>query len=286
VKTVLIGLFAAAALVAQGAAAQQGADALGRIKAAKAINVAYSPDALPFSFKGATGEPEGYTIDLCKRVIAQIGKSVAVPELKVNWLPGTTPERLQMVASGKADLECGNTTQTLSRLASVDFSGLIFLDGGGFLVRNDSKFDRIADMGGKKIAVLKGTTTEARLKDALQQRKINATIVPINEAFEGVAMLDAGAVDAYAGDKIRLVGLAAQVKDTSKFALLVEEFSYEPYALALPLNNSALRLEVNRALTQVYMGGELEAIFAQWLGKLGRPTGLLAAMYLLYSIPQ
>ena len=70
-----------------------------------------------------------------------------------------------------------------------------------------------------------------------------------------------------------------------KIALLAEELSFEPYALALPRNDSALRLQVNSALTQIYVGGDIETIFAQWLGKLGRPSGLLAAMYLLNAIP-
>ena len=99
-------------------------------------------------------------------------------------------------------------------------------------------------------------------------------------------MLEAGSVDAYAGDKIKLVGLAAQAKEPAKLALLAEDLSFEPYAMALPRNDSALRLEVNRALTQVYLSGEIETIFAQWLGKLGRPRALLAAMYLLNSIPE
>jgi ABC-type amino acid transport substrate-binding protein len=140
-------------------------------------------------------------------------------------------------------------------------------------------------MAGKKIAVLAGTTTQSRLNDTLQRRLVNATIVPINNANEGVAMLETGSVDAYAGDKIKLIGLAAQARDPKTLAMLAEDLSIEPYALALPRNDSALRLEVNRALTQVYMGGEIETIFAAWLGKLGRPSGLLAAMYLLYSIP-
>ena len=99
-------------------------------------------------------------------------------------------------------------------------------------------------------------------------------------------MLESGSVDAYAGDKIKLVGLAVQAKDQARLALLLEELSYEPYALALPRNDSALRLEVNKALTQVYIGGEIETIFAQWLGKLGRPSALLTAMYVLNSIPE
>jgi glutamate/aspartate transport system substrate-binding protein len=66
---------------------------------------------------------------------------------------------------------------------------------------------------------------------------------------------------------------------------LAEDLSIEPIAFALPRNDSAFRLEVNKALTQVYVGGDLEPIFAQWLGKIGRPSGLLAAMYLLNALP-
>ncbi len=285
-KRFLIGCLVVASLLATGALAQQPTGALGRIKAAKAINVAYSPESLPFSFKGPNNEPAGYSIDLCRRVIAQIGRAVGEPGLKVNWLPAPTPDRLKMVASGKADLECANTTQTLGRLAEVDFSGLIFLDAGGFLVRSDSSASKLADLNGKKIAVLRGTTTETRLRAALQRQLVNATVVPIGDAVEGITLVESGGADAYAGDKVKLVGLVAQAKDPSKFRMPVEDLSFEPYAMALPRNDSALRLEVNRALTQVYVSGEIGRIFDQWFGKLGQPTGLLAAMYLLYAIPQ
>jgi glutamate/aspartate transport system substrate-binding protein len=285
-KHLLLTLLVAAGLAAGGAAAQTGPNTLGKIKSAKAINVAYSPESLPFSFAGANNEPAGYSIDLCKRVIAQIGRAVGEPNLKVNWLPGSVSERLQMVAAGRADLECANTTQTQTRLANVDFSNLIFIDGGGFLVKAGSPINQIPDLAGKKIAVLKGTTTETRLNDVLKNRLVNATVVPITDANAGVTMLEAGTVDAYAGDKIKLIGLAVQAKDPAKLAFLMEELSFEPYAMALPRNDSALRLEVNRALTQVYMSGDIEAIFTQWLGKLGRPSGLLAVMYILNSIPE
>jgi len=284
VKSALV-VFIAAACVATGAVAQSASPTLSRIKAAKAINVAFSGDSLPFSFVGPDNQPAGYSIDICKRVIAQIGRVVGEPNLKVNWLVGTVADRLSMVASGKADLECANTTETLTRLANVDFSNLIFVDGGGFLVKTDSPINKLADMGGMKIAVQRGTTTETRLRDSLQRRLVNATLVPIGEASEGTALLESGGVDAFAGDKVKLVGLAAQAKDPKKLALLAEDLSFEPYGLAVPRNDSGYRLEVNRALTQVYMGGDIEPIFAQWLGKLGRPSGLLAAMYLLNSIP-
>ncbi|HEX6138433.1 MAG TPA: transporter substrate-binding domain-containing protein, partial [Casimicrobiaceae bacterium] len=222
-KYLLVVLLLAAQAVGDRVSAQPLPNTLGKIKAAKAITAAYSTDSLPFSFAGPNNEPMGYSIDLCKRAIAQIGRAVGEPNLKVNWIAGSTPERLQMVASGKADLDCANTSQTLARLGNVDFSSLIFIDAGGFIIRSDAPSDRIADMGGKKIAVLKGTTTEARLRDVLQRRLVNATIVPISQANEGIAMLEASTVDAYAGDKIKLVGLVAQAKDPAKFALLAEE---------------------------------------------------------------
>lgn len=285
-KTVLAAVCAAAALAAGTAAAQGTSPTLAKIKAAKAVNVAYSPDSAPFSSVSGSAAPQGYSIELCQRVIAQVARAVGEPELKVNWIAGTVSERLQMVAGGRADLDCANTTQTQTRLASVDFSNLIFIDGGGLLVKAGAPINRIADLAGKRVAVLEGTTTQTRLVETLRRRGIEATLLPIQDAGVGLSLVEAGTADAYAGDKVKLTALALTSREPARMALVLEDLSYEPYALALPRNDSALRLEVNRALTQVYLGGEIETIFEQWLGKLGRPTGLLAAMFLLNAIPE
>ena len=146
------------------AAAQGGPDTLAKIKAAKAINVAFSGDSPPYSFVDKGNAPGGYSIDLCKKVIAQIGRTVGVPDLKVNWLVGTVAERLQMVASGKADLECANTTATQTRMQTVDFSGLIFVESGGFLVTaGGTDPEASPTWRASAIGVLAGTTTETRL---------------------------------------------------------------------------------------------------------------------------
>jgi glutamate/aspartate transport system substrate-binding protein len=275
------------ALLPLGALAQQTVpNTLAKIKAAKSITVAFAGDSLPFSYVEANNQPAGYSIDLCKRVIAGIGRAIAMPDLAVNWVVDTVPNRIAMVASGKADLECANTTQSLSRMKDVDFSSLIFVDGGGFLVRADSSVNGFGDLAGKSVAVTAGTTTEARLRGMLKDRLVNAKIVLVKDGVEGTALLESGAVVAFASDKIKLIGLAAQAKDPKIFALLAEDLSFEPYAFMVPRNDSAFRLEVNRALTQVYLSGDMDQIFAKWLGKLGRPSGLLAAMYLLYAIPE
>ena len=99
-----------------------------------------------------------------------------------------------MVASGKADLECANSTASQTRMEQVDFSNLIFVDGGGFLVRADSTIMSFADFGSKTIAVTAGTTTEQRLALTLKERSINAKVVTVKDGVEGVAMLESGAV--------------------------------------------------------------------------------------------
>jgi ABC-type amino acid transport substrate-binding protein len=269
------------ALLPPAASAQAPADTLGRIKAAKAVNVAFAGDSMPFAFVGKDNQPAGYSVDLCNKVVAGIGRAVGEPNLKVNWKMGTTAERLAMVADGRADLECGNTTPTLGRMKAVDFSALVFVDTGGFIARRDANVARFGDLAGKKIAVIRGTTTEQRLDAVLRERLVNAEVVRVREAAEAVALLDAGGAQAFASDKLKLVGAASLSRDAAALMMLDENLSLEPYAFALPRNDSSFRLEVNRALSQVYAGGELEAIYGRWFGQLGKPPALLTALFLL-----
>jgi ABC-type amino acid transport substrate-binding protein len=292
VKRLLAAVLSALALAIAVSAAAQSArppatDTLAKLKATKQINVAVSADSFPLSFvKDAKSDPVGYSIDLCKKVIAQLSRATGVPDLKTTWIPGTVSERIAMVASGKADIDCANTTATLTRMQDVDFSSLIFLETGGLLVKDAGPVKSFTDLSGKSVAVISGTTTETRLDQLLKQRLVNAKVVRVKDGPEAIALLEKGTVDAFVSDKVKLVGLAVQAKDPKSLAILGDDLSVEPLAFAVPRGDSSFRLEVNRALTQVYVGGELESIFLTWLGPIGRPTGMLAAMYLLNSIPQ
>jgi glutamate/aspartate transport system substrate-binding protein len=285
-QAMLLAACVLAATIALPGHAQAPADTLGRIKSAKAINVAFAGDSLPFSFVEKDNRPAGYSIDLCNKVIAGIGRAVGEPNLKVNWKIGTTAERLAMVADGRADLECGNTTPTLGRMKGVDFSSMIFVDSSGLMVRRDAKAMRFGELGGKKIAVIGGTTTEVRLAAALKEKLVNAEVIRVRDAAEAVAMLDAGSVQAFASDKLKLVGAALLSKDAKALAVLDENLSLEPYALAVPRNDTAYRVEVNRALSQVFAGSELQTIFKRWFGSLGPPSGLLLSLYALNALPE
>ena len=96
----------------------------------------------------------GYSIDLCRRVVGGIQQQLKMSDLKITWQPVSSDTRISMVANGTVDLECGTTTQTLSRMEQVDFSIMTFMDGGSFLVRANTNINAVADLANKKVAVI------------------------------------------------------------------------------------------------------------------------------------
>jgi len=259
---------------------------LDRIKDTGTITFGYRDGAPPFSFKDREGRIRGYSAELCIRVATAIQRELSLKELKIEWLPADAGTRLDMVASGKVNAECGTTTITLSRMQTVDFSLPIFVDGGSVLVRAKSKLVRLADLKGKKIAVIGGTTTEPALARALNVIESPAVLVPVKNGAEGMALLTQGKVDGYAGDRVVLAGLRMRAQFPDSFEFVGNDFSFEPYALVLPRNDPDFRLAVNRALAGLYRSGDIDAIFQRWLGSLGKPGSLLHAMFYLNTLPE
>jgi len=262
----------------------QAPDTLAKIKSSKTITLAYAPDAVPFSFTDPkTAKPTGFSVQLCEGVADSLRKQLQLVDLKINWVAGSTPERLKMVAEGKADMECGVTTATLSRQEKVDFSIVTFVQSGGILVRADSGATHPRDLGGKKIGVAGGTTTEKWLLDGLAKFAIMAEVVSFKDRTEAFAALEAGKVDAVAGDKIVLVGMVAKAGDAKRYALMEENLSVEAYAFALRRGDPDFRLAVNRALARMYRSPELATIFDRWFAPF-KPTDLLQAFYFIGSM--
>ncbi len=259
-------------------------NALQTIKQSGVIRMGYLGAAPPFSFED-NGKPAGYTVELCTKVAEDIGKQLGKP-LRIEWVKLTQQNRLEAVREGRVQVECGTTTWTLSRQEQVDFSLMTFIDGATVLVRGGGDVVHLADLAGKRIGVVHGTTTERTLQQALKQRNVNAEVVPVDAPAKGVEMVGAGKLDGYASDRLVLLGLGLSAQTSTGFRLLDEDFSVEPYALALPRGDYDLRLAVNRALARIYRTGAIDAVFEHWLGELGKPSMLLAALYYLQSIPE
>jgi ABC-type amino acid transport substrate-binding protein len=261
-------------------------DTLRKIRETGSVTLGYRDSSRPFSFLGDGGQPVGYTIDLCARVVAQVQTATGRQDLQVKWVRVTPEDRIAAVAEGRVDLECGSTTASLSRQEQVDFSYPTFVDGGSLLVVADAGIRAPADFAGKRIAVIPKTTTEGALAAWLAQRGVQAEILPVREHAEGFAAVAEGRAVAYASDRTILIGLGLVYQGPRRLVVMDDFLSYEPYGLMLRRNDPAFRLAVNRALAQVYRSGEIVPIYNRWFGDWGPPSRLLGAMYLLNSVPE
>jgi ABC-type amino acid transport substrate-binding protein len=259
---------------------------LKKIKDSKSIAIAYRSDAPPFSFVDESKQPTGYSIDLCKRVVAQLDQQISAGGIQIKWVPVTTQTRFDAVSKGAADMECGSSTVTLSRMKQVDFSTYIFVDGTAVLGRADLKATGLTDLAGKKIGVVAGTTNEAALNRALKERLVNATVVTTPTRDEAVAKLEAGEIDALASDGVLLLAIGPKIKDRKAYAPIEDGLSFEPYAIALPRNDAAFRIEVNSALARIYRSEAIVDIYTRWFGSLGKPGPVLRAVYGMGAIPE
>jgi ABC-type amino acid transport substrate-binding protein len=283
-----IALGFAALAVFSGAVQSQPLDGrLKRISETKSIAIAYRSDATPFSFLDEKKQISGFSIDLCKRVAESIARRYGVTGMQIRWLPVTAQTRFDAVARGQADMECGSSSVSLSRMKQVDFSNYIFVESTGLLVKEASGQRKLADLAGKTIAVIAGTTNERAIHAQLKRRKIEARVTTHKSREEALAALDAGKADAFAWDKLLLVGAAAtRAQGSAQLLLLPEDLSFEPYGIVLPLGDSAFRHAVNSGLAEIYKSPEITDIFNLWFAPLGPPSPLLEAVYVFGAIPE
>jgi ABC-type amino acid transport substrate-binding protein len=275
------------ALLALLAPALACAQTLDKIRKSGVITLGYIDGAAPFSFTGGNGEPQGYSVELCRAVAEGVAAQLKRTGLKTRWVKLTIQNRIDAVRKKEVDLECSTTTWTLSRQQLVDFSLVTFVDGGSLLVGAQSSANRLQDLGGKRIAVIRGTTTEKALHAALGRYEVKAEVVAVEKRDEGLALLREAQVEAFAADRTTLIGVVVMTRSgPGNFRLLDQDFSIEQYALMLPRNDHDWRLAVNRQLARVYRSGQIQEIYARWLGPLGPPSVLLSATYFIQTLSE
>src|SRR6185503_15946080 len=182
---------------------------LAKVRAANALTIAYREASVPFSYLSARREPIGYSIELCRKLAEAIGEAIG-RELALKWLPVTSETRIEAITSGRADLECGSTTNNLERQKLVAFSPIIFVAGTKLLVRRGSPIRSYRDLGGRTVVVTVGTTNEQAMGEIARRFKINFKLATARDHGESYATLEVGRADAFATDDVLLYGLVAQ----------------------------------------------------------------------------
>ncbi|MDM0031658.1 amino acid ABC transporter substrate-binding protein [Variovorax sp. J22P271] len=248
---------------------------LAKARAAGAVVIGYRESSVPFSFLSPRKEPIGYSIELCKAVVEAMGDAVH-KTLEIRWLPVTAETRIDAVASGQVDLECGSTTSNLERQKRVAFSPTLFVSGTRLLVRKGSPIQSFRDLAGKPVAVTAGTTNEKTMRDLSARFKLGLELVVSRDHAESFALVKSGKVEAFATDEVLLYGLIAQdrggAQGSTDYQVVGDFLSYDPYGVMYRKGDPEMAKVVNDTFQVLAEDGEIERQYKRWfLRKL--PTG-------------
>jgi glutamate/aspartate transport system substrate-binding protein len=282
-------LILAAALLAgtATATAQELTGTLKKIKESGAITLGVRETSIPFSYLDDNQKVIGFSIDLCMKVVDALKTDLGLPNLQVKQIPVISQTRVPLVANGTVDLECGSTTNTLTRQKQVEFSHITFIGGTRLLVKVKSGIKEVEDLKGKTISVSQGTTNERIIKQLNEQKQLGIKVLNVKDHGEGFLALETGRVDANVSDDIQLMGLAASAKSPKDYAVVGRHLSYEPFGLMFRRGDPDFKLAVNKTLSGLFRSGEIEKIYAKWFDPLGAPLSpTLKAAYSIQAIPE
>ncbi|CUI00050.1 amino acid ABC transporter substrate-binding protein [Leisingera aquaemixtae] len=272
--------------LAAPAAAQERTGTLAKIDASGEIVLGHRESSVPFAYLDENQKPVGYSIDLCMKVVdavsAELGK-----ELSIKYVPVNPKTRIALMANGTIDLECGSTTNNLTRQDQVEYLPTTFITGTKLMVRKGSGIGSVADLEGKAVALAQGTTNERAVKAAIEELGLDVKVLPVRDHAEGMLSLETDRVDVYATDHILLFGLIAKSKTPDSFEVVGDFLSFDPYALMVRRDDSAFELVGKKALAEVFRSGEINEIYSKWFDPLGvAQTDLLKAAFQINALPE
>jgi len=182
-----------------------------------------------FSFVDAdTNEVTGFDADYCRALTAAIFGEVTEDNLE--FVPLTAAERFTALQSGQIDVLFRNTTWTFSRDTDLDgdFTTVTFYDGQGLMVPVDLEVGSIDDLGGARVCVQSGTTTELNISDAMNSRGLDFELIPLETSADSFTAFESGQCDVLTSDKSQLAALRASAADPSLYEILPDTLSKEP----------------------------------------------------------
>jgi polar amino acid transport system substrate-binding protein len=218
-----------------------------------------------FAFVNNKNEWIGFSIDLVEQaIVPEISKKLG-KAIKVEKKESTPPTRIPLITSNAVDLIAETMTDTRTRREIVDFSLTYFVTGAQFLVKKGSPIKGVQDIAGKRIAVLKGSTS-ARI---IREKYMSAQLLEFPDQSAAFQALTQGQVDAYTNDGTYLAGLIVKAPNPGAWVIAGSFYTYEPYGMAMRKNESDFRTLVNNGLMAAIESGKYIELYEKWFGPKG-----------------
>jgi len=251
------------------AAASEAADSgphpvLDRIRSTGHIVLAHREGSVPFSYYDAGRKPVGYALDLCRDVAEAVRKHLGLKAIAIDYVPVTTATRIDTVASGKADLECGSTTNNAERRQKVAFTIAHYITGSRYAVRSDSPIAELAQFEGHVLVSTAGSTPFKAIAQANSDRLLRIDVRAVPDNAKAMEMLANKTADGFAMDDVQLYGLIAESPNPAQFKVVGKFLTIEPLAIMLSKDDAAFKKVVDEEMRRLIRSGEAEKIYDHW----------------------
>ena len=258
-KTLLILALAAAA----GAA--QAEDTLAKIKSSGTVTMGVRDSSGALSYSVGEGKYEGFHVDVCRRVLADVQKQLGLKQLNIVYQSVTSQNRAPLVKNGTVDIECGSTTNNTARAQEVDFAHTTYVTAVRMAVRANSGISSISQLNGRSVATTTGTTSVQTLRKNERMKGLDFKEVYGKDHADSFLLLEQGRADAFVMDDYILAGNIAHAKNPAEFKIVGEALSIEPIAIMLRKDDPAFKKAINDSVDGLMKSGEI----GKMLGKYG-----------------
>jgi glutamate/aspartate transport system substrate-binding protein len=247
---------------------------LQKIERSGTIMLGVRDSVIPFSYLDDKQSYQGYSIDLCLKVVDYLRQQPGLSGLKIRMIPVIPATRITLMANGTIDMECGSTTNNLERQQQVGFSPTTFVTGSRFLSRTTTPVATLDNMKGKRFVTLAGSTTIRDLLKVNVDKKLDLNILTANNHAEAFLMVETGRADAFMTDDILLASLLANARTPADFSISQDPLSVEPYAIMIRRDDSQFKALVDGAIGDLYQSGQISPIYKKWFQSPIPPKGI------------
>lgn len=237
---------------------------LKRIEERGLVSIGHRETSIPFSYIGDSSEPIGYSIDICMKIVDAIKAELGRDDLAVKFVPVTGQTRIPLIANGTIDLECGSTTNNLTRQKQVEYLSTTFITGTKIASKKSSGITEIEDLNGKIVGLSSGTTNEKAIKAAIADLGLDVKVVPVKDHSQGWLALETDRIDAYGSDDVLLYGLISKSKSPDDYQVTGRYLSFDPYAIMVPRNDSTFERLGRVVMSELMRSGEMETLYTKW----------------------
>lgn len=214
------------------------ADTLDEVRDRGYLKCGITESGVGFSYLDAAGERAGFEVDHCKTIAAAV-----FGELKVEFVLATPQTGFTLLQSGAIDLFPAGATWSYLRDTSLglDYAGIYFYDGQGFMVRKDKQVGRVTELAGATICVAQGTTLEQNLADYFESEGLTYQLITFADTDKALEAYQADRCDALTMQRAALAARAAGMHDRELHHILDETISSEPQGPLVRQNDSRWR---------------------------------------------